>query len=148
LKCYKNDFLNKLNRPKYSKVIRKKFNNSLIQTLIDLQAIPKWSKQIKTNGFVGDFLAMISRNNIDSKLAHYISNSWSMVSKQTPYKLSELSITSLGHKTPDFDTLSNHANLLRSDHIMFWYPNSTLYNDTLKAVLITDTGNPSKSFSD
>ena len=50
-------------------------------------------------------------------------------------------ITSLEAKIPDFKTLSNHANLLRSDHIMFWYHNNPQYNQTLRAVLLTDTGN-------
>lgn len=63
------------------------------------------------------------------------------VANQTQYKCKHLAATSLPTHMPSVEVLSAHANLLRSDHVMFWYHNSTEYIDTLQAVLLTDTGN-------
>ncbi|XP_054168156.1 uncharacterized protein LOC128965475 [Oppia nitens] len=104
------------------------------------KALPKWSQHIKQTQFVGDFLALIHRNNLDNELSDSITKFWRSHAKQMPYKLSKMSINSLGNNIPDFKTLTNHANLLRSDHIMFWYHNNPLINTTLTAVLLTDTG--------
>ena len=122
-----------------SPICRSCLGSEIIKNSI-LQALPEWSRQLRKNGFIGDFLAMISRNNIDDKLKNHIRNSWRWLSSETPYKLSELTINSLNSNVPDFTTLSNHANLLRSDHMMFWYHNNSNYKQTLRAVLLTDTG--------
>lgn len=95
---------------------------------------------MRENGFIGDFLALISRNDIDDNLKKQIENSWKRLSNGTPFKLSELTIDTLKSEVPDSKTLANHANLLRSDHLMFWYHNNPIYNRTLRAVLLTDTG--------
>ncbi|XP_074596762.1 uncharacterized protein LOC141851862 [Brevipalpus obovatus] len=56
------------------------------------------------------------------------------------YKLATIEIPSLPSEMPNVETLSDHVNFLRGDHVMFWYHNSSIHKPTLKAIFFTDTG--------
>lgn len=104
------------------------------------QTIPDWSLRLKNNDFRGDFLAMISREGYDKDLAEKVATHWNRKVLSERYKLDSLSVPSLPASMPSLSVLSGHANFLRSDHVMFWYHNNTHYGETLKAILLTDTG--------
>jgi len=87
----------------------------------------------------GDFLATYSRHAIDTSLVEIISQSWNLIAPKN-FRLSNIDSPLLSQSMPEENILSRHINFLRSDHTMFWYHNSRKYNSTLKAVLLTDTG--------
>lgn len=124
------------------------------------QNLPEWGNSIRRQGFVGDFVAMISRKEIDSRLSNHLKAGWvraaasfSGLSQNAksdvssagtltwpPYKLSDVAAKTLPATMPTVEILGSHANLLRSDHVMFWYHNSSDFKQTLNAILLTDTG--------
>lgn len=122
------------------------------------QNVPEWGNSIRRQGFVGDFVAMISRKETDSRLANHLKAGWMRAAASflgptletssspgsstswPPYKLSDVAAKTLPASMPTVEILGSHANLLRSDHVMFWYHNSSDYKLTLNAILLTDTG--------
>ena len=60
---------------------------------------------------------------------------------ESQYRIELAGINSLGGEILDGKTVAQNLEFLRSDHARFWYLNSTVYNKTIPAVLITDTGN-------
>lgn len=108
---------------------------------------------IKYGNYSGDFLAMFSRANADQQISKLIVQKWRSHdddSRRTQlntvwqrYRLSPVSIESLSKdKVATFEDIQRHVNMLRSDHLHFWYHNHSSYANSLSAVLLTDTGKP------
>lgn len=118
------------------------------------QTIPGFSASIKRNNFSGNFLAMFARTNTDQFIAKLIEEKWSNHDLKSvdetsddskidwkQYQLKPVSISSLSSgKVASYEDLQKHVNMLRSDHLHFWYHNHSSLSSSLGAVLLTDTG--------
>ncbi|KAF2362854.1 Peptidase M28 [Trinorchestia longiramus] len=104
--------------------------------------LPRFVQRLQTNDRKGDFISLIYRNGVDSFLANRFSSYYSRLEKPE-YRLEALAIDGLGPQLPPGASLKKHFDVLRSDHVRFWYPRGereTGLNETIPAVLITDTG--------
>ncbi|KAH9393794.1 hypothetical protein TYRP_021517 [Tyrophagus putrescentiae] len=117
--------------------------------------VPGFSTAIKQSNYSGNFLAMFARTNIDQPISRLIEEKWSKHDSESAaqksttsevvdwkqYQLKPVSIKSLSKgKAASFQDLQKHVNMLRSDHLHFWYHNHSSYPNSLGAVLLTDTG--------
>ena len=121
---------------------------------------PSWSdqlagegealKQTSREGFRGNFLSLISRDQPESELVNIVEKHWNALEQDRQFrentkinprkfKLRKMP-TTLENKMPSFDNLTNYVNFLRSDHARFWFVNEFEYQLSLKSVLFTDTG--------
>ncbi|XP_022251391.1 uncharacterized protein LOC106467485 isoform X2 [Limulus polyphemus] len=104
----------------------------------DFQTVlPSLTRYLQLGGSIGDFLAMFSRDGVDSTIAQRFQKAWERLSKDE-YRLINTAIR-LPARFPPASLLTSHLSFLRSDHVMFWYHNNTNF-PTLNAVLLTDTG--------
>lgn len=128
------------------------------------QNVPEFSAAIKKSNYSGDFLAMFARSSIDQQIARLIEEKWRKFDQRHRLKpadsttstseqdwqkfhLKPVSIRSLGKgKVTSTEDLHKHINMLRSDHLHFWYHNHSSYAESLSAVLLTDTGTKLPSF--
>uniref|UniRef100_T1JSU4 Peptidase M28 domain-containing protein n=1 Tax=Tetranychus urticae TaxID=32264 RepID=T1JSU4_TETUR len=113
-------------------------NSQDIPTDIE-RVIPFWGKDSPDN-LKGDFVASFTRKSIDSRLSSTLAKHWKERKGLTPFNLVPVDIATLPSEMPNVKILSDHVNFLRSDHVMFWYHNSSMHKPTLKAVFLTDTG--------
>ncbi|XP_053210166.1 uncharacterized protein LOC128393957 [Panonychus citri] len=116
------------------------------------KVIPFWGKKDSPDNMRGDFIASFTRKSIDSRLSLTMAKHWR--SRQqfeqqksssngqpiSQFNLVPVEIATLPSEMPNVKVLSDHVNFLRSDHVMFWYHNSSLHKPTLRAIFITDTG--------
>lgn len=104
----------------------------------DIQdASPMVAQEIAEDGFRGNFLASMSRWQLDGPLALAFARAWR--SQGDPhFGLHSLAVQ-LGPQLLE-STLTDHPNFLRSDHVTFWYQNHPAYEHSLSAILLTDTG--------
>ena len=111
--------------------------------------MPEFSKSIKQSHYKGDFLAMFARSKADQEIASLIKNQWTEMDRKfssnetnwKQYRLKPVTINTLDNtKVATQKELHQHINMLRSDHLHFWYHNDSTYDSTLSAVLLTDTG--------
>ncbi|XP_017486672.1 PREDICTED: dual 3',5'-cyclic-AMP and -GMP phosphodiesterase 11A-like [Rhagoletis zephyria] len=124
--------------------------------------VPGFSTAIKQSNYSGNFLAMFARTNIDQPISRLIEEKWSKHDSESAaqksttsevvdwkqYQLKPVSIKSLSKgKAASFQDLQKHVNMLRSDHLHFWYHNHSSYPNSLGAVLLTDTGKESDSIT-
>ncbi|XP_076303954.1 uncharacterized protein LOC143222025 isoform X2 [Tachypleus tridentatus] len=104
----------------------------------DFQTVlPRLTRYLQLGGSVGNFLAMFSRDGVDSTIAQHFRKAWERLSKDE-YRLVNTAVA-LPARFPPASLLTSHLSFLRSDHVMFWYHNNTNF-PTLSAVLLTDTG--------
>lgn len=102
------------------------------------ESLPGLQYFVNNTGNRGNFLAMISRNDVDSHLSHKLMDAWQGLGDHQ-YKLFNLAVN-MGNEIPSPSTIERHLNFLRSDHATFWYHNSSHFPESLNAVLLTDTG--------
>ncbi|GIY83190.1 peptidase_M28 domain-containing protein [Caerostris darwini] len=103
------------------------------------ESLPGFQYFVNNTGNRGNFLAMISRNEMDSHLSRKLMDAWQDLGDHQ-YKLFNLAVD-MGNTIPDPSVIQKHLNFLRSDHATFWYHNSSNhFPDSLNAVLLTDTG--------
>lgn len=103
------------------------------------QSLPGLQDFVNNTGNRGNFLAMISRNNVDSHLTKKLMDAWESLGDHQ-FKLYNLAVN-MGEQIPAAPVIKNHLNFLNSDHATFWYHNSSkFFPETLNAVLLTDTG--------
>lgn len=103
------------------------------------QSLPGFEYFVNNTGNRGNFLAMISRNEMDGHLSKKLMEAWQHLDHHQ-YKLFNLAVN-MGNTIPDPSIVQKHLNFLTSDHATFWYHNSsTHFPDSLNAVLLTDTG--------
>ncbi|XP_035214836.1 uncharacterized protein LOC118188511 [Stegodyphus dumicola] len=103
------------------------------------ESLPGLQYFVNNTGNRGNFLAMISRNEMDNHLSQKLMNAWQDLGDHQ-YKLFNLAVD-MGNNIPDPSTIQRHLNFLRSDHATFWYHNSSShFPESLNAVLLTDTG--------
>lgn len=103
------------------------------------QSLPGLEDFVNNTGNRGNFLAMISRNNVDSHLTKQLMDAWESLGDHQ-FKLYNLAVN-MGDHIPPAPVIKNHLNFLNSDHATFWYHNSSKsFPETLNAVLLTDTG--------
>ncbi|CAN7991169.1 unnamed protein product [Ixodes hexagonus] len=115
------------NNSRHSQDIPKDFQN----------ASPEVAYTIAADGHRGNFLASMSRWQLDSRLTLAFARAWDQ-QERPRYRLHSLSIP-LGAQAITA-SLATHLNFLRSDHVMFWYHSHPSYKDSLSAILLTDTG--------
>ncbi|XP_023229172.1 uncharacterized protein LOC111629485 isoform X1 [Centruroides sculpturatus] len=101
------------------------------------KVLPSLSRHIAIGGYRGNFLAMMSRWTMDAHLSSQLLKSWEQLD-QPQFKLFHMGIN-MGSRVPPMNILAKHLNFLRSDHVMFWYHNTSNGPSSLNAVLITDT---------
>lgn len=125
------------------------------------QTVPGFSAAIKRSNYTGNFLAMFARTNIDQSISKLIEEKWSHHDLKSvdeasenskidwkQYQLKPVPISSLSKgKVASYEDLQRHVNMLRSDHLHFWFHNHSSYPSSLGAVLLTDTGNNSRKES-
>lgn len=119
------------------------------------QNVPKFSESIKQSNYSGDFLSMFARTNVDIGLSTLIEHKWNEYDQLKEkvivadndqinwkrFRMKPMLIDSLSEdKVANNDNLQRHVNMLRSDHLHFWYHNHSTYEHSLEAVLLTDTG--------
>ncbi|KAF8784609.1 Aminopeptidase YwaD like protein [Argiope bruennichi] len=103
------------------------------------ESLPGFQYFVNNTGNRGNFLAMISRNEMDNHLSRKLMDAWQDLGNHQ-YKLFNLAVD-MGNSIPDPSVIQKHLNFLRSDHATFWYHNSSShFPDSLNAVLLTDTG--------
>ncbi|KAI2797863.1 hypothetical protein BLOT_014714 [Blomia tropicalis] len=117
--------------------------------------VPKFSESIKQSNYSGDFLSMFARTNVDIGLSTLIEHKWNEYDQLKEkvivadndqinwkrFRMKPMLIDSLSEdKVANNDNLQRHVNMLRSDHLHFWYHNHSTYEHSLEAVLLTDTG--------
>ncbi|GFT34148.1 peptidase_M28 domain-containing protein [Nephila pilipes] len=103
------------------------------------ESLPGFQYFVNNTGNRGNFLAMISRNEMDNHLSRKLMDAWQDLGDHQ-YKLFNLAVD-MGNNIPDPSIIQKHLNFLRSDHATFWYHNSSNhFPDSLNAVLLTDTG--------
>ncbi|KAH9362740.1 hypothetical protein HPB48_001163 [Haemaphysalis longicornis] len=95
------------------------------------------AQEIAEDGFRGNFLASMSRWQLDGPLALAFTRAWRSQG-QPHFGLHSLAVQ-LGPQLLE-STLTDHPNFLRSDHVTFWYQNHPAYDHSLSAILLTDTG--------
>ena len=119
---------------------------------------PSWSDQLAgealkettREGFRGNFLSLISREQPESELVKIVEKHWNALKQDRQFrentkinprkfKLRKMP-TTLENEMPSFENLTNYVNFLRSDHARFWFINEFEYQLSLKSVLFTDTG--------
>lgn len=85
---------------------------------------------------------MFARTGADQVLSDQIQRSWKQVNgNSSAFRLNEIRIQTLStKKATTKEDLYEHVNMLRSDHVSFWYHNHSAYEQTLNAVLLSDTG--------
>lgn len=84
--------------------------------------LPSVYDQVADNGYKGDFLSMIYREQVDHRLADKFALHWSKSKHPPKFKLTPFPL-GLGKELPEMETLADHLNFLRSDHSRFWYMN-------------------------
>ncbi|PRD30442.1 UNVERIFIED_CONTAM: hypothetical protein NCL1_26408 [Trichonephila clavipes] len=103
------------------------------------ESLPGFQYFVNNTGNRGNFLAMISRNEMDKHLSKKLMEAWQELGDHH-YKLFNLAVD-MGNTVPEPSIIQRHLNFLRSDHATFWYHNSSNhFPDSLNAVLLTDTG--------
>ncbi|XP_054709088.1 uncharacterized protein LOC129218790 [Uloborus diversus] len=103
------------------------------------ESLPGLQYFVNNTGNRGNFLAMISRNEMDNHLSQKLMEAWQELGNHQ-YKLFNLAVE-MGDKVPPPSVIERHLNFLRSDHATFWYHNSSShFPESLNAVLLTDTG--------
>ncbi|KAI1285120.1 hypothetical protein HDE_12168 [Halotydeus destructor] len=137
--------------------LRAKFNGAYITDMVLLydsaetsqslpvdisRAVPGSEKWMMGNKFRGDFLSVWSRSPIDMELFTQLETHWIDDSK---YKLFPFDPKMPAGPLPANHELWSYQTFLRSDHASFWYHEAKFYNETLKAVLLTDLGNVAPS---
>ena len=106
--------------------------------------------QTTREGFRGNFLSLISRDQPESELVKIVEKHWNALKQDRQFrentnvnprkfKLRKMP-TTLENEMPSFENLTNYVNFLRSDHARFWFINEFEYQLSLKSVLFTDTG--------
>lgn len=106
--------------------------------------------EVAEDGFKGNFISLVYRQQPEKKLAGVIENHWNSLSNDEDYKTFVSSSPQkfkirryeigLGATLPTTHELTDHIHFLRSDHARFWYSNETDYQLSLRGVLFTDTG--------
>ncbi|KAG8202120.1 hypothetical protein JTE90_010481 [Oedothorax gibbosus] len=103
------------------------------------ESLPGFEYFVNNTGNRGNFLAMISRNEMDTHLSKKLMNAWQDLPDHQ-MKLFNLAVN-MGQTLPDPSVVRKHLNFLTSDHATFWYHNSSShFPESLNAVLLTDTG--------
>ncbi|XP_042896988.1 uncharacterized protein [Parasteatoda tepidariorum] len=103
------------------------------------ESLPGFKYFVNNTGNRGNFLAMISRNEMDNNLSDKLMNAWQDLG-DSKYKLFNLQVD-MGNSIPEPSVIEKHVNFLTSDHATFWYHNSSShFPESLNAVLLTDTG--------
>lgn len=103
------------------------------------QILPGLQYFVNHTGNRGNFLAMISRAEMDNHLSQKLMDAWQDLGDHH-YKLFNLAVD-MGNEIPTQPVIEKHLNFLRSDHATFWYHNSSShFPESLNAVLLTDTG--------
>lgn len=92
---------------------------------------------------------MFARTKADHRLVKLLTEAWNdhdklnRKSRTSDYRFKPVTIDSLSvNKVASYENLKQHVNMLRSDHLHFWYHNHTNHDNSLSAVLLTDTGKP------
>ncbi|UYV80132.1 hypothetical protein LAZ67_18001789 [Cordylochernes scorpioides] len=101
------------------------------------QALPSLESYITHEGRRGDFLAMISRNGVENRLATEFMRQWERTAADHHYKLFNMAVN-LEPKAQTLEDIEQYINFLRSDHYRFWFPDVDT-PQPLSAVLLTDT---------
>ena len=84
----------------------------------------------------GDFIAVWTRQGVDSEVHKSLVNEWK---GSTKFKLRTFDPL-LPADTPSSTDLYRFGTFTRSDHASFWYHKHPEYTQTLNAVLLTDMG--------
>ena len=98
---------------------------------------PDVLKFLEDNKYRGDFIAAIGRP-FDIHLVNALVNE---AKNQQGYKLIKLNVPLGEHRTRYPEIVGN---FLRSDHQNFWFHEHPVYNHSLPAVFMTDTGESSR----
>ncbi|XP_053202925.1 uncharacterized protein YfbL-like [Panonychus citri] len=102
------------------------------------RAVPKVGTFLRGNRYAGDFIALVTRRDLDDGLLEPFKKAWYTMPAQNKYKL--LVIDPPIPQYPHFISAYRFRNFMRSDHAAFWNHRNRDFSVSLPAVLLTDTG--------